>query len=90
MPGCNMSCISIQKSGALSPLLYEYDPGGITARFDGLTGAKAALLLLDEMKRKISADGSENAPDIFTYTTVISGVVRAEVSLCSPEQVARD
>lgn len=51
---------------------------GSTARFDGLTGAEAALLLLEEMKMVADSTAS---PDIFTYTTVISGVVRAEVRL---------
>lgn len=51
---------------------------GITARFDGVIGAEAALLLLEEMKILPSASGV--SPDIFTYTTVISGIARAEVS----------
>lgn len=46
-------------------------------RVDGLIGADAALLLLEEMKK---SRGSEASPDIFTYTTVITGVARAEVS----------
>lgn len=44
----------------------------------GLTGADAALVLLDEMK--YLGNGSQAPPDIFTYTTLISGVARAQVS----------
>lgn len=46
-----------------------------------MIGAEAALLLLEEMESM--PDTSGVAPDIFTYTTVISGVARAEVSLNS-------
>lgn len=48
-----------------------------------MIGAEAALLLLEEMKMLPSAAGV--SPDIFTYTTVISGVARAEVSVKSHE-----
>lgn len=47
---------------------------GGTSRFQEVIGAEAALLLLEEMK------ASGTVPDIFTYTTVISGMARAEVS----------
>lgn len=50
---------------------------GTTARYDGIIGAEAALLLLEEMKMLPAASGV--SPDVFTYTTVISGVARAEV-----------
>ncbi len=43
-----------------------------------MIGAEAALLLLEEMKMLPAASGV--SPDVFTYTTVISGVARAEVS----------
>lgn len=46
-----------------------------------MIGAEAALLLLEEMKSMPDACGV--SPDIFTYTTVISGVARAEVRLNS-------
>lgn len=49
---------------------------GSPNRFNGLTGAEAALLLMAEMR----AGDSSAAPDVVTYTTVLSGVVRAEVS----------
>ena len=49
-----------------------------TSRFQEVIGAEAALLLLEEMK--VSAADSGAVPDIFTYTTVISGMARAEVS----------
>lgn len=52
---------------------------GSTASYDGMIGAEAALLLLEEMKMSPNATGV--SPDIFTYTTVISGVARAEVRL---------
>ena len=54
---------------------------GSTARFEGMIGAEAALLLLEEMKSMPVACGV--SPDIVTYTTVISGVARAEVRLNS-------
>lgn len=50
-----------------------------------MIGAEAALLLLEEMKMLPNAAGV--SPDIFTYTTVISGVARAEVRLNSHGQV---
>lgn len=50
-------------------------PGRTIARLDGCIGAEAALVMLEEMKTRASL----TAPDTFTYTTVISGVVRAEV-----------
>lgn len=56
--------------------MFVVEPAS-TARFNGLIGAEAALLLLKEMKGL--GTGSGATPDIFTYTTVISGVVRAEV-----------
>lgn len=46
-----------------------------------MIGAEAALVLLEEMKSMPDACGV--SPDIFTYTTVISGVARAEVRLNS-------
>lgn len=49
-----------------------------SAGLDRVIGAEAALLLLEEMKTLPGACGV--SPDIFTYTTVISGVTRAEVS----------
>lgn len=48
-----------------------------------MIGAEAALLLLEEMKSMPDASGV--SPDIVTYTTVISGVARAEVSLNSQQ-----
>lgn len=51
---------------------------GSTSRFEEVIGAEAALLLLEEMK--MSATDSGAVPDIFTYTTVISGMARAEAS----------
>lgn len=51
---------------------------GSTNRFEEVIGAEAALLLLEEMK--VSAGDSGAVPDIFTYTTVISGMARAEAS----------
>ncbi|CAM9143566.1 unnamed protein product [Scytosiphon promiscuus] len=62
-----------------SPLDYLREPPSssrISARFDGVIGAEAALLLLEEMKTLPAASGV--SPDIFTYTTVISGIARAE------------
>lgn len=53
---------------------------GSTDRLDGLIGAEAALVLLEEMKLS-GNNGLRATPDIFTYTTVISGVARAEVRL---------
>ncbi|CAM9131809.1 unnamed protein product [Ectocarpus sp. 12 AP-2014] len=50
--------------------------GSSTAGLDRVIGAEAALLLLEEMKTLPDACGV--SPDIFTYTTVISGVTRAE------------
>lgn len=50
-----------------------------------MIGAEAALLLLEEMKMLPNVAGV--SPDIFTYTTVISGVARAEVSLNSNGRV---
>ncbi|CAM9296218.1 unnamed protein product [Ectocarpus sp. 4 AP-2014] len=50
--------------------------GSSSAGFDRVIGAEAALLLLEEMKTLPDACGV--SPDIFTYTTVISGVTRAE------------
>lgn len=52
--------------------------GSSSAGLDTVIGAEAALLLLEEMKTLPDACGV--SPDIFTYTTVISGVTRAEVS----------
>lgn len=51
---------------------------GSTSRFEEVIGAEAALLLLQDMK--VSAADSGAVPDVFTYTTVISGMARAEAS----------
>ncbi|CAM9125160.1 unnamed protein product [Ectocarpus fasciculatus] len=49
---------------------------GLDLVIDRVIGAEAALLLLEEMKTLPDACGV--SPDIFTYTTVISGITRAE------------
>lgn len=48
-----------------------------------MIGAEAALLVLEEMKSMPDSCGV--SPDIVTYTTVISGVARAEVRLNSQQ-----
>lgn len=50
---------------------------GTIDRFHQVTGADAALLLLEDMK--MGAYGEAVAPDVFTYTTVIMGIARAAV-----------
>lgn len=57
----------------------EMYSGRTIARLDGFIGAEASLILLEDMKTRASL----TAPDTFTYTTVISGVVRAEVIFMS-------
>lgn len=67
--------------GCLQWVLFaRFAQAGSTDRLYGLIGVEAALVLLEEMKLP-GNNGLRATPDIFTYTTVISGVVRAEVRL---------